>query len=88
MVDFNYFKKNLWLSALLGGIVGLIAFFTPAWSYSALLTEAAVVWLWNMIYYINDGLGVMSGQIVFIPTEEAIFSLGIICTLILIIGAV
>ncbi|MFW9773934.1 MAG: hypothetical protein ACFFEO_17415 [Candidatus Thorarchaeota archaeon] len=88
MVNFNYFKENLWLSALIGGVVSLIALFTPAWSYSSLLTEAAVVWLWNMTYYINDGLGVINGQIVFIPTEEAIFSLGIICTLILIIGAV
>ena len=88
MVDFNYFKENLWLSALIGGVVGLIAFFTPAWSYSALLTEAAVVWLWNMTYYINDGKGVMNGQVVFIDPREAIFSLGIISALILIIGSV
>jgi len=88
MVDFNYFKENLWLSALIGGVIGLIAFFTPAWSYSVLLTEAAVAWLWNMIYYIDDGLGILNGQVVFIDPEESLFTLGIISAFILIIGFV
>lgn len=78
MVDFNYFKENLWLSALLGGILGVIAFFTPAWSHFN--SESAVVWLWNL--YFSDG------EFGFIDTEEALFALGIVSAVLLIIGFV
>jgi hypothetical protein len=68
-------KEKLWIFALVGGVLGVIAFFTPAWSVSE-----GMVWLWNF-YTGPYGSG-------FIDTEEPIFTLGVISTIFLLVGFV
>ncbi|MFW9946922.1 MAG: hypothetical protein ACFFDX_08860 [Candidatus Odinarchaeota archaeon] len=66
-------KENLWIFALVGGVIGIIAFFTPAWTFAG-----SYVWLWNL-YTGTYGTG-------FIETEEVIFYLGLVSTIILLVG--
>lgn len=56
-------------------MLGIIAFFTPAWSVGG-----SQVWLWNMY---ND-----MGSIGFIDTDETIYYLGLVSTILLLIGFV
>ncbi len=68
-------KENIWLIALVAGILGIVTIFTPAWGYSGYDHFA---WFWNMM--------VTNGEIDFLPTGEPIYDLGIITTIILVIG--
>lgn len=69
-------KKNIWIIALIAGILGLVSIFVPAWSYQ----NENFVWFWNM--FTSDG------DIDFIDTEEALYDIGIATTIILVIGTV
>ncbi len=66
-------KDKLWLFAVIAGILGLVSIFTPAWGLGN-----SYAWLWNL--FVNDG---SPG---FIDADEDIFPLGIVSTVIIIIG--
>jgi hypothetical protein len=68
-------KENLWLIALVAGILGIVTIFTPAWGFADYNHFA---WFWNLM--------VTDGEIDFIPSGEPIYDLGMITTLILVIG--
>ena len=68
-------KENLWMVALLAGILGIITIFTPAWGSTS---EGALFWFWNL--YVDDG------HVDFIESGSALYNLGIATTLILVIG--
>ena len=70
-------KENLWLIALVAGILGIVTIFTPAWGYSD-----ANFYVWFFSMYIIDG------DIDFIPTDAPLYSLGMIATVIIVIGTV
>jgi hypothetical protein len=72
-------KKNLWIIALVAGILGLVSILIPAFGdvYGG---ETLNVWFWNM-YTVN-------GDVDFIDTEEALYDIGIATTIILIVGTV
>ena len=76
MVDI---KKNLWIIALIAGILGLVSLLIPAFGdvYGG---DTLNVWFWNM-YTVN-------GDVDFIDTEEALYNIGIGTTIILIVGTV
>lgn len=67
-------KENLWLIALVAGILGVISLLTPGWGYDG------EVYLWFFSMYVADG------DIDFIPTDEPLYSLGLTTAFILIIG--
>lgn len=68
-------KENLWLVALVAGILGIITIFVPAW---AVFDSEVNFWFWSMYIY--------NGEIDFIPTDEPLFTLGLVTTFIIIIG--
>ncbi|MFX1376925.1 MAG: hypothetical protein ACFFA0_14060 [Promethearchaeota archaeon] len=72
MVDI---KENLWLIAIVAGILGIITIFTPAWGYSS---YNAYIWFWNLV--IEDG------HVEFIDSDRPLYKIGIATTIILIIG--
>jgi len=66
-------KENIWIIALVAGILGLVSLFTPAWG-----VDNNVVWFWNM--FLSDG------DIDFIDTDEVLYDIGIATTIVLVIG--
>lgn len=70
-------KENLWLVALIAGILGIITIFTPAWGSAS---EGAIVWFWNL--YIDDG------HVDFMEPESALYKIGTATTILLVIGTV
>ena len=68
-------KENLWLVALIAGILGIITIFTPAWGSAS---EEAIVWFWNL--YVDNG------RVDFLESGSPLYNLGITTTLIIVIG--
>ncbi|MHA1913771.1 MAG: hypothetical protein ACW986_02715 [Promethearchaeota archaeon] len=68
-------KDKLWLFAIIAGILGIITLFTPAWGLGN-----SIAWLWNL--FVNNGVAD------FIDANEPIYTLGIVSTVIIIIGTV
>ena len=76
MVDI---KKNLWIIALIAGIIGLVSLLIPAYGdVSPMGGPTLSVWFWNM-YTVN-------GDVDFIESDLALYDIGIATTIILIIG--
>ena len=69
-------KENLWLVALVAGIMGIISIFTPAWGQSG---YNVYVWFWNL--YSEDG------NVDFFDSDFPLYNLGIATTIIILIGA-
>jgi hypothetical protein len=68
-------KDNLWIVALISGILGIISIFTPTLYISS---EDASIWVWNLY---------VSGDIVdFVQTEETLYNLGVIATIFIVSG--
>jgi hypothetical protein len=66
-------KDKLWLLAIIAGVLGVVTLLTPAWGYSN-----SFAWLWNL--YVDEG------EANFIPADEPLATLGIISTLIILVG--
>jgi hypothetical protein len=70
-------KENLWLISLVAGIIGIITIFTPAWTiFSG--SNYSIGWLWNLYAY--------NGSVDFIPSDEPIYTLGLVATILIAIG--
>ena len=78
MVNINDIKEKLWLIAIVAGILGLIAIFTPAWGY-IFGSNYGAGWLWA--FYVDNG------EPSLIPLDEPVASIGIVATLIIGAGA-
>ena len=73
------FKEDLWLYAIIAGILGIITIFTPAVG----ITEGSnyvYIWIWNL-YATNDIID-------FVQTDEALYNIGVATTIIISIGTV
>ncbi|MFX0039867.1 MAG: hypothetical protein ACFFCY_01205 [Promethearchaeota archaeon] len=67
MVNFDNIKGNLWLITIIGGILGVISIFTPAWGeFSG--SSFLIVWYSNLYYVSSSGFH-------WIPPDELFFSL-------------
>jgi hypothetical protein len=70
-------KENLWLISLVAAILGIITIFTPAWAiFSG--GSYALGWLWNLYLY--------DGSVDFITSDEPIYNLGLVATILIAIG--
>ena len=72
MVDI---KAKLWIIVILAGILGLVSIFTPTLYISS---EDASIWVWNLYVSPHD--------FDFVQTDEALYDIGIIATIVLSIG--
>jgi hypothetical protein len=68
-------RDKLWLLAIIAGALGVISLLAPAWSLGS-----AVGWLWNLYSE--------SGEPGFVPPDEELFTLGMIATIMIIVGTV
>ena len=72
MVDFKKFGKYVWILPLIGGILALIAFFTPAAFYIDSISVLAA-WMWGLLYV---DIGAFSG--ISVVTDTIVLNLGLI----------
>jgi len=68
-------KENLWIFAILAGILGIVSLFTPTIYISS---EDASIWVWNL--YVSNYI------VAFVQTDEILFTLGIAATVFIAIG--
>ncbi|MHA2431430.1 MAG: hypothetical protein ACXACC_10440 [Promethearchaeota archaeon] len=68
-------KENLWIFAILAGILGILSLFTPTIYISS---EDASIWVWNL--YVSNYI------VAFVQTDEILFILGIAATVFIAIG--
>ncbi|MFX1391863.1 MAG: hypothetical protein ACFE9Z_17500 [Promethearchaeota archaeon] len=68
-------KENLWIILISAGILGIISLFTPSLYISS---ENASIWVWNLY--------VSSSYVGFVQTDEILFTLGVIATILITIG--
>ncbi|MFX1597269.1 MAG: hypothetical protein ACFFBK_14520 [Promethearchaeota archaeon] len=79
-------KDYTWAVSLIGGILALIAFFTPTVSIEA-YDGSIYLWVWGLISYdiYNSFLGIYESDTAFIDNPDILFP-SIVCSIFLILG--
>jgi hypothetical protein len=70
-------KENLWAIVIIAGILGIVSIFTPTLYIDI---DDASIWVWNL--YVSSAITD------FIQTDEPIFGIGIIATIVIVIGTI
>ena len=70
-------RENLWAIVIIAGILGIVSIFTPTLYIDI---DDASIWVWNL--YVSSAITD------FIQTDEPIFGIGIIATIVIVIGTI
>jgi hypothetical protein len=79
MVNIQDIKENLWFVSLIAGILGVVSILTPAWGLLS-GTSNIFVWLWNF--------AIINGTPLFLEPNQPLSNIGIVSTIIIVIGTV
>jgi len=83
-------RKYIWVLPIIGGVLVLISFFTPAVSYNDLGIQEQY-WMWGLYYQSISGYG---SRLTFIPTQEPsqfmlpLFLIGIFPAILILSGSI